>query len=267
MGKYYPPDYYSFGNADAMPRQTQLVFRLCRWLPDPLLSLLRRATGSFSLGALVEVRAEVRSWMGNGYSAKASVLDVGCGSGAKPRLLALAGFAAEGLDPFYTGPNPKECLIHRCELNALARTYEVLSFDKSFEHVAQPAEVLRAAFERVRPGGVCVLTVPKLPSDAFDRYGACWYALDAPRHYFVPSVDGLTRLAKEVGFKEVTIRPLEYAEAFLWSEAYRRGIPRQRGTLSGLIPEEELRALSRDATEAFRRDRSCLATFVLRKAG
>lgn len=266
MARYYPPDYYSFSAAPMATPTARLVAGLCNWLPDSALAAVHRLTGLRSLGLIRNTRTEVRAWTGREFHSATTILDVGCGSGAKPTLLRMAGFVAEGLDPYYSGPESDVVKVHRCQLAELDRQYDVLNFDHSLEHMAEPSRVMREAFARLEPGGVCVVSLPKLPSRAFEKYRANWYALDPPRHYFVPSVQGLSDLARRTGFTEVTVQSLHNAEPHLWSEAYRRGVSRNRGTLDGVLSAEEQSALRREADAAFRADESCAARFLFRKA-
>jgi SAM-dependent methyltransferase len=267
MVRYYPSDYYSFSETASISPRQGLALKMARFVPAGLLAWSYRLTGSYNVGLYLRLSSELRDWLRAPVCSKLRVLDVGCGSGPYVRLLALAGFQAEGLDPFYSGPNPAECVIHRCELQTLQKEYEVILFNNSFEHMAAPAEVLHHAFARLCPGGVCVLTLPKLPSAAFDQYGADWYSIDAPRHFFVPSVDGLTRLAIRAGFADVSVQHRENAESFLWSEGYRRDVPRTTNRLSGVVGEDQIQSLKRQAAEAVRQEKSCQATFILRKPG
>src|SRR6185369_15984764 len=98
--------------------------------------------------------------------------------------------------------------------------------------------------------GVCVLRLPKLPSAAFELYGDCWFPLDAPRHYFIPSVRGLTRLAETVGFKRMGATDEHVDHTFFWSEAYRRGNVRHGAQLEAILSVAERDALRTPAAIA-----------------
>jgi SAM-dependent methyltransferase len=263
MGKYYPPNYYSFAPLPARSWKARLVAGCSRQLPDRLLSLAARMTGSYGLEQAAKVRQRAHGWLGGGRRRPRRLVDIGCGAGERLQDYYAAGLAVEGADPYFKGDNPREFPIHRTGIEKLDSTYDIVTFHDSLEHMPEPGAVLRHALRLLAPGGVCVVAIPKLPSLAFDRYGEHWFPLDAPRHFFVPSVDGLTALARSIGFRRVGVEHDETAKDLLWSEAYRRGIPREGSNLRAFLSEAEQAGLTAPVAEARRAGRSCHAVFIL----
>ena len=70
-----------------------------------------------------------------------------------------------------------------------------------------------------------MLRTPVAGSWSWREYGTDWVALDAPRHTFVPSVEGLRAAAAEAGL-DVFATVWDSTELQFWrSEQYRRDIP------------------------------------------
>jgi SAM-dependent methyltransferase len=262
MARYYPPEYYSFSADKPFPRKAKAACFIGRMLPVAL----ARVAGyfSYSLGQVARVRTEVAGWYGQPRHS-ARVLDVGCGAGLGLLRYHYAGYRVEGLDPFYHGENPAEFPIHRVPLEQLNGCYDVITFNHSFEHLPQPRQELKHVFRLLAADGVCVIKLPKLPSAAFDSYGEYWFALDAPRHYFIPTVRGLKQLAESVGFHRVLVTDQREDQNYFWSEAYRRGKTRHGSRLKAIFSATELERMRQAAAAAHARNESCHGTFVLHK--
>ena len=99
----------------------------------------------------------------------------------------------------------------------------------SLEHVPDPGATLAAVRRRLAPGGHCLVRVPIVPSEAWDRYGADWVQLDAPRHLTVPSERGLVTAAERRGLRLVDATHDSGGIQFWGSEAYQRGLTLAEG--------------------------------------
>jgi len=266
IAKYYPPNYYSYENQHSFAWKTKYALLGARYIPEFIIQLSHRVRRSYSMQTLADLRLELKLWLGEKYSNSARILDVGCGSGNNLKFMHYAGFRAEGLDPFYQGNNPEGVKIHRCQLPELeARQYDLITFQHSLEHLPEPAKSLEAAQKLLTPGGVCVVKLPKFPNRAFLEYGVNWYAIDAPRHFFIPSVEGLTTLAKSVGFAEILVRDAFDRKEFVWSEGYKRDIPMVEIDLDKNFEKSELNRLYEKALDAFSNGLSGTADFIMRK--
>jgi len=262
LSRYYPPEYYSFSAERRFPLKARAACFVGRLLPTPMI----KAAGqiSYSIGVVARVRAEIASWLEEPRR-RPRLLDVGCGAGAGLLCYHYAGCRVEGLDPFYGGANPAEFTIHRVPLAELHGCYDVITFNHSLEHMPNPQRILENVLSLLAEDGVCVIKLPKLPSAAFDTYGECWFPLDAPRHYFIPSVRGLTHLAETVGFKRVGATDEHVDQSFFWSEAYRRGNVRHGAKIEAILSVAERDALRKSAAIAHARQQSCHGIFVLHK--
>ncbi len=164
----------------------------------------------------------VRSW-------NARILDVGCGSGALVRELAMHGFArAEGIDPHVpsalitTGGAPR---LRRAGLpDVLGERFDMVLLTHVLEHADDPHATMRMIAVILSPGGACRVEVPVADSEACRVYGKNWVELDAPRHLQIPTRQALTLLAEAAGLEIYRREPAGSGFEFWGSEMYCRGL-------------------------------------------
>ena len=84
------------------------------------------------------------------------------------------------------------------------------------------------AFQRlstwVKPGGALLLRIPVFPNAAWDEFGVHWFQLDAPRHFYLHSIDSLNLVAAKAGFEAVKVTYDSKGSQFWGSEQYKQGI-------------------------------------------
>lgn len=133
------------------------------------------------------------------------ILDVGCGNGHKFLYpLYESGFRnISGCDPFIEANITYEngLTIFRNELSEISGERDVICFNHSFEHVHNPLETLQKTNELLSDGGYCIIRIPTSSSYAWKHYGVNWFQLDAPRHYFLHSIESINFLADQTGFE------------------------------------------------------------------
>jgi len=235
LAPYYPSDYYSL--------------TATRRARSPMDALRRAATrhaitGRGVLGRLAALADPppsngMHAWLRlAGVGRTSHILDVGCGTGALLRALGDAGYERlTGVDPFLPADDvagPVRLL--RREVDAIDGPFDLVMLHHVLEHVPDPERTMRAVRGLLSPGGRVLVRVPIVPNEMWDRHGASWVQLDAPRHLTIPSERGLTRLAERCGLRLVASRqdstPIQY-----WGTAlYERGLTLQHGarTLSWL---------------------------------
>lgn len=225
LASYYGSGYYSLAASGPASRGVKESIRRLR---DEH-ALFRR--GGF-VGALLE-RAfpypELRSLSRvPGLGRNTRILDVGCGTGVLLRTLHLRGFRnLRGVDPFIARDIELAggLRILRQELRDVTARWDLIMFHHSLEHVPNPRATLLEAAGKLDPDGHVLIRIPVVPNAAYERYGEFWVALDAPRHLFIPSIEGLRRLARSAAMRVVSVDYDSTAFQFWGSEQYRRGIP------------------------------------------
>lgn len=158
------------------------------------------------------------------------ILDVGCGGGKLLNRLARAGFDdLLGADPFAKpGTVSAEGVeIAQATVGTLDPSYgqfDFIMFNHSLEHAFDPLEDLTHAAARLNPQGRVIVRLPTPSSDAWDRYGADWVQLDAPRHIALPSRDGMDALAARAGLKIDKMKDDSQSFSYWGSELYRQDV-------------------------------------------
>ena len=159
------------------------------------------------------------------------ILDVGCGSGRLLHSLRSLGFTGRlmGLDVFLEENQvfKNHVEIRRAELASFADAtqFDVISLMHTFEHVANQEESLAAIRRLLKPGGLCVISIPIVGSAQWRRFGTQWVQLDPPRHFFLHTPESLRMLAERNGMK-VSYSIRESSAFQFWGTALvRSGIP------------------------------------------
>ncbi len=223
LSRYYPEDYYAF-DRDQRERRGGLTRLLVRC----------RDRHALRYGGLVgralyrrKPHVELRSLARLELSPRSRILDVGCGSGGL--LYALEGLGFEsllGIDPFSqpcsNGRGGVQILDQ--SIDQLDDEFDLIMFHHSFEHAPDPLQLLQGAQRLLRPHGTCLIRVPTVSSFAWRHYGVHWVGLDAPRHHFLFSTEGMARLAGVAGF-EIRQTVFDSSAMQFWaSEQYQQGM-------------------------------------------
>lgn len=276
LERYYPAAYYahepSFATVSRMPEclaGMDLSITAPAWM-----ALAVATTGHERAGVILDcAQRAVRHYLGGALPTGSRILDVGSGTGAFVFWLRRLGYAhAVGIDPHV--PHDirvdGDVLVHKAGLDGVEGEWDVILFNHSLEHVADPAAALGLAASRLAATGRCVVRIPIASSHAWERYGVEWVQLDAPRHVFIPSHDGMLRLLDRAG---LTVERILYDSGvfqFLGSEAYRRGesLVSPTGELAdwgSTVAAQELMELAQQATLLNLVERGDQAAFMMRR--
>ena len=138
------------------------------------------------------------------------VLDVGCGGGLFPRMLAERGYTVFGMDYSRQAAhvtwtrNRVPALCGELPLAPFAPgTFAVITMFHVLEHLYDPASYIQAAYQLLQPGGKLVVQVPNAASWQFLLFGENWNGLDIPRHLVDFRVRDLDTLLEGGGFEVV----------------------------------------------------------------
>lgn len=135
------------------------------------------------------------------------LLDCGCGAGAFAAEMRDRGWDAVGMD---FSPHAVATARAHYGLRAIEGTLphpevppeslDAVTLRMVLEHVHDPAQLLRAAFDALRPGGWLCVAVPNLAAWGFGAFGPAWFPLRLPWHllHFTPAT--LHRVVTDCGF-------------------------------------------------------------------
>ncbi len=263
MARYYPEGYYSFSSTsrDRTDNPALRGFRRMRNRASVIDSgMLNR------LVRLVAPNRKLLPLLELDLSRDSRILDVGCGSGWRLYALREAGFVNTlGVDPYI-----KEDITYGNGLQVLKRTigevdgtWDVIMYHHSLEHIPDQQGTLRETARRLHPGGTCLIRVPTVSSYAWEHYGVNWYQIDAPRHFYLHSLESMRHLAEQSG---MAVRSVVYdstVDQFRTSEWYRTGCRSERDTM---FTRSRLRTWKREAARLNRESKGDQAAFFLRKA-
>jgi SAM-dependent methyltransferase len=269
MARYYPPEYYSLAPVDCAPDRR---LRRLHWTP-----LARRILPTRTLARL-RILVDYRNLLGLRLRPDSRILDVGCGSGGLICRLHSAGFPhVLGLDPFLPGDvtHPNGVRVLRRDLldfSEGAGTWDVVMFQHSFEHIAEPQATLCRAAELLAPGGTCLIAIPTASSYAWEHYRESWVQIDAPRHFFLHTRRSMSLLAQRAGLTIVEELQESTNFQFWGSEQVRAGIPLHHPDSYYVNPSRsrftpaQMREWQRQARRLNRRGRGDTVTYYLAPA-
>ena len=183
----YPDNYYAYGTE--MGSFWQIIYNWwCRSEAKRLLRLSKkRPLHLFDIGA-----GDCRRFkaMGSGNEFKYSGVEMN-------QEMAQAG-CAEGFD-IAAGT------LEEFDLTGSVGTVDVLTINHVIEHVTDPADTVRKAFELVADDGIFTGRTPKVASTGHKYFGSYWSGYHFPRHLTLFSRESLELLLRESGFREVEI--------------------------------------------------------------
>jgi SAM-dependent methyltransferase len=263
MASYYPGDYYSFSSSSRDKTNNPVV----RWYRR----LRNRAsvldTGFVSrLIRLLAPNSKLLPLLTLALSPDSRILDVGCGSGWRLYALREAGFVNTlGVDPYI-----REDIIYANGLRILKRSvqevdgnWDVIMYHHSLEHIPDQQQTLRETASRLRPGGTCLIRIPTVSSYAWEHYRENWYQIDAPRHFYLHSLESMRYLAEQCGMVIQSVVYDSTLDQFRTSELYRR---KNRSEQEAEFSRGQIRAWKRQAARLNRDGRGDQAVFSLRAA-
>lgn len=226
MERYYGRNYYAYG-ACRTPRKSGIKDLLVNRRNEYAV-FGRGVLGRFLFRALPTDLFDFLGPIRSILSKRLRILDVGCGSGHRLSSLHKIGFnCLLGIDPYLLSETShgRGLSIRKQTLGEVEGEYDLVMFHHSFEHVPDPLQALNKTCGLLAENGIGVIRVPTVSSYAWQHYGLDWVQLDAPRHFFLHSVESLETAAKAAGL--VVFQTVYDSTAFqFWgSEQYRNDIP------------------------------------------
>jgi len=269
MSKYYPANYHSFAPISPPNRFRRSLARLRNNYAVSNQGVIGKL-----LYRYIPPKIALRSLAHLQLDHSARILDVGCGTGILLNALGDVGFTnLLGVDPFLSADVEYEngVKLLKKTIHEIAAEFDVIMFHHAFEHIPDPGPTLEAVHELLAPGGSCIIRVPTVSSYAWQHYGINWVQLDAPRHFYVHSVEGVKILAEGAGLE---LRKVVYdssAFQFWASEQYALDIPLYDGRSylvspkTSIFSKGQIAAFEKRAVELNHASLGDQAAFYLRK--
>jgi ubiquinone/menaquinone biosynthesis C-methylase UbiE len=227
LSVYYPKNYYSLDDSPEIHFRGNLK-KTIKSIRDNYL-----ITGNGILGFLIQFlypnkSIEMPNFRKADFRSTDKILDVGSGSGIIPYVFYNAGFTKiEGIDPFLSSDiiYNNGLRIRKGDFLDLNETgWDKIMYNHSFEHLSNPTEHLNKVYNSLNQDGVCIIRIPTASSFAWNKYGVNWVQLDAPRHFFLYTIESLKILAEKCGFTISSISFESTSFQFLGSEQYVKNI-------------------------------------------
>lgn len=154
------------------------------------------------------------------------ILDVGAGTGYLLNNLKKLGYSnLRGIDPFIEQDIEKSVKIKKINIQQLEsnEVFDLIMFHHSLEHIVDPVETMIAAKKHLSKDGIILVRIPII-SHAFEKYGEYWFQIDAPRHFFIPSIKSMKIIFDKAGLVLREFYSDSTESQFVWSERYQRDI-------------------------------------------
>jgi len=222
----YPQDYYAHKSVYAPTTSSFRVWLRRQWID---FGLTKKNPLGFLMNLFKPIPQFYKVLGKHGIRNTSSVLDIGCGNGTFLLWLGKAGFNnLVGIDPYIAEDNalPDGTKLFRRFVFEDNGEYDFITLNHSFEHMQVPAKVLTKLNNLLRNDGLLMISIPIL-GYAWVSYGKYWWNLDAPRHFYLHTINSMQTLCNENGFKIVYIVYNSTYWQFVGSELLKRGITRK----------------------------------------
>lgn len=148
-----------------------------------------------------------------GDGEKRPILDIGAGAGAFVNAARNDGFLVAAIEQDEKCRSNLESIIPG-KVNMDFEEYirqgsfepELITLWHVFEHIPNPDLFLKSMKKTFPVGTKIILEVPNAESWVFSIMRSVWPHLDAPRHIFIPSRNGVSQIAKNNGMQVTQIR-------------------------------------------------------------
>ena len=155
------------------------------------------------------------------------ILEIGSGDGGFLLDLAEIGFTnLVGIDPYIEEDISfnKKVSVFKQSIEDVSGKWDIIIFHHSFEHCEDPETVLMHVSHLLDFHGTCIIRAPTVSSFAWEHYHTDWVQIDAPRHFFIPSIRSMELLAEKANLQLIDVQYDSTAFQFWGSEQYRRNV-------------------------------------------
>ena len=149
-----------------------------------------------------------------------TLLDVGCGNGAFMDWMQRLGWKVQGIevDPAAAQRAVDRGLtVHYDKVESVDLPpdfFDAITLTHVAEHFFDPRKIFEILVRSVKPGGVIVSVSPNPAGISRRIFGNKWYALDPPRHLFLPTAAAYRRMLEPLGCE---VRTWTSMRLFRWN--------------------------------------------------
>lgn len=204
-----------------------------------------------------------------------AILDVGSGAGILLNDMYLCGYRdLTGCEPHIEKDivYNNHCRVLKKYLHEIDRSFDLIIFNYSFEHIPEPEQTLITASAMMKKGSYLVNRVPMADSYAWEKYGLDWFALDPPRQLHIFTENSMQLLAERAG---LVIKEMVYdsnSSQFWGSIIYQNNLPATVMKYADpvrSVPElfnyKMIDEFNKQSIELNSQKRGDLATFIMQK--
>jgi SAM-dependent methyltransferase len=269
ISKYYPDNYYS---CQMIPYRTKIKKYLLG-LRDNYALFNTGFIGKLLCNKYPNERLRCLSYPLQVHK-DTSILDVGCGTGSLLYSLRKLGFKnLLGVDPFNSQDieYANGLKILKKEIHDVKNKWGMVMFHHSFEHIPDPVKTLQTVSGLLAPSGKCIIRIPISSSYAWVHYGVNWVQLDAPRHFYLHSVESMHILADQAKLDLYKVIYDSTSFQFWGSEQYIKDIPLldkrsyANNPRSSIFSKEQIHDFDKRAKVLNETEQGDQAVFYLRK--
>jgi len=226
MEDYYPQNYYAFSdsNFNQLPGigkkikssallYNHLVFK------DFVGRMGKKTFAPFRYKLQYLERINLKPW--------SRILDVGCGNGRFLSVLFHMGFSnLTGIDKFISKDFAlfNKVRVWKKGIDDLTKKFDLITLHHVFEHMPHQKNVLTSLYNKLNKKGTVIIRIP-VKNKAWEIYREHWVQIDAPRHFYLHTINSFKLLAENTGFAVTKIDFDSYAFQFWGSEQYKLNIP------------------------------------------
>ena len=156
------------------------------------------------------------------------VLEIGCGNGLLLEKLQLLGWNVFGTERKATVKklNKKNIKIFNKDISEFQNyEFDMIVLNNSFEHMLDMLSLEKKFSEKLKSGGVLVISVPVTSSIQYKFGKSSWFHLDVPRHLQIFEEDYFNKYLNAFGLKLKIVKPIGFFwEFFGWFQTINNKI-------------------------------------------
>lgn len=155
---------------------------------------------------------------------KGKLADIGCGDGSFASFMSGRGWKALGIEISGRHTHIKEASVPEIYVvggeskGRFLDTFDAVTLWHVLEHVEDPVDTLRNAYNMLKPGGILVLSIPNFESAQASVCRGRWFHLDVPRHRWHFEWGTIIYAMRKSGFRPIRLSSfsLEYNPFGWW---------------------------------------------------